>query len=166
MKGSAKITFIVLVLLNGALAKAQSTSQPADQLQPQSTWSGNETSEAQVVNRRGGNPTAYASANIITRNGENFTFEYWHFVNGTWHGLEMRGQIRNGEVRAQATKIMPGGMWEDNILDVIWTGEYDGQTLKLSYALKNNQTVTSKLTYDPNARGRGARGGRRGRRAG
>jgi hypothetical protein len=150
---------IATALLQTAV-RAQSTSRPSsDPIQPDTVWTGQEVGDARTP-RRSGNNSAYAEARITSRQGELFRFEYSVFRGGVWHKLEMQGQIRRNEVRAQAVQVMPGGVWQANILEVIWEGHLDGENLKLERRLPSNQIITTDVKLDPN----GGRDGRRGQR--
>jgi hypothetical protein len=166
----------ILCLQSSILAQ---TSKPADDaLQPQSTWTGNEQGDPRVTPRRG-DVTRFATINILSRTGERFTFEYWIIANGVKHGLQVEGQVHNGQVVAQASKILQGGVWESNILDEVWSGGLKDTTLILQRTNPtNNSVATSTLTLDASGppvgpggtggaggRGGGGRAGRRGRAA-
>jgi hypothetical protein len=156
---------LTLIFLLHSRVFAQ-TSEPSDALQPQTSWKGSEQGGPRIATRRG-NIVRSTTVNILTRDGERFTFEYWITAGTAKHGLAMEGQIQNGQIIARATKIIQGGVWETNILKEPWTGGLKDDTLILQRTNTTNDAVlTATLTLDPSGARAGRRGGRRGRSAG
>jgi hypothetical protein len=132
---------LMLLAAVGFAAPAPSTqpSEKKDTFHKNSVWKGREKNPE-------GKHSWPASVKVVKRDGEKVTFNFWTQSDDGRKGAQLEGTIVDCEIKAKATKKLPGDEWHETIAGSFFSGSVDGKKLVLNRKSQHGGALTAEMT--------------------
>ena len=139
-----RLNIALLLALLGAVGAAppppqtQPSSKP-DTFRKNTVWRGREMNEQR-------NKSWSASVRVIKRDGEKVTFNFWTQSDDGRKGAQIEGTVIDGQIKAKATKKLPGDEWHETIAGSFFSGTVDGNKLVLNRKSQHGGALRAEMT--------------------